>query len=117
MSNNQVVIETLTVKRDFLIGKRDELIAQYNSQIAEIEDALDVLAGPLTNYQLEKLKGYFSLCSVVKLGLIDETGDLIIEFYPVLGGDGGLHTIKITRQKEISADETEFEIIQPKLLK
>lgn len=45
MSNNQIVIETLTVKRDFLIGKRDELIAQYNSQIAEIEDALDVLAG------------------------------------------------------------------------
>ncbi len=45
MSNNQIVIDTLTKKRDELLLERERMHFQYQKQIDEIEDALDTLAG------------------------------------------------------------------------
>lgn len=45
MSNSQVVIETLTQKRETLIKERDQMYWKFNEQIREIEDALAELTG------------------------------------------------------------------------
>jgi hypothetical protein len=45
MSNNQVVIETLTSKRKQLLVDQERVYHEYQKQINEIEDALDALAG------------------------------------------------------------------------
>lgn len=45
MSNNQVVIDTLIKKRDQLIAERNKTAKEFNTQIEEIELALDQLSG------------------------------------------------------------------------
>lgn len=45
MSNNQVVIDTLIKKRDQLITERNKISRELNTQIEELELALDKLAG------------------------------------------------------------------------
>ena len=66
-----------------------------------------------TSYQLNWLKQLISWFSVEKLAVIEETGDLIVEYLM----DGERKTIKITREKEIEADNAIYEIITPKQLK
>lgn len=45
MSNNQVVIDTLLKKRDQLFAEQRRINDEFQAQINEVEDALDVLAG------------------------------------------------------------------------
>lgn len=57
MSNNQVVIDTLMLKRDQLIAERNRITRDYNYQLEEIEDALDKLAGKSV-WRSEKTEPY-----------------------------------------------------------
>lgn len=45
MNNNQVVIATLKEKREQLLAAQSKIFDEYQLQINEIEDALDVLVG------------------------------------------------------------------------
>lgn len=47
MSNNQVVIETLKTKRMQLLADQKRVHYEYQQQIDEIEDALDILSGKI----------------------------------------------------------------------
>ena len=45
MSNNTVVVNTLLAKRDALVSEKRKMIQQFNSEIAEIENAIETLSG------------------------------------------------------------------------
>jgi hypothetical protein len=66
----------------------------------------------LSDWQIGALKGYFFLATVTKIGLIEETGVLIVEYMR----DGIPNVTNIPRYPNMSSEETEFEIIQPKQL-
>jgi hypothetical protein len=45
MSNNTVVVNTLLAKRDTLVSEKRKMIQQFNSEIVEIENAIETLTG------------------------------------------------------------------------
>lgn len=45
MNNSQIVIKTLVDKRDSLISEKTEMLYKFNSEISEIENALEELSG------------------------------------------------------------------------
>lgn len=57
MSNNQVVISTLMNKRHQLIMERNSIVNKYDTEIGEIEDALDKLSGKSV-WRPEKSEAY-----------------------------------------------------------
>lgn len=67
----------------------------------------------LSDFQLGQLRGYFIVSHIIKMGIVQETGDLVIEYQ---GIDHQPQSISIPRNDLLCA-EAEFEIIQPKQLK
>lgn len=66
----------------------------------------------LSEHQLHQLNAYFTLTSILKIGLVLESGDLIIEFRD---SNYQPQTTTIPRN-DLLAKDAEFEIIQPKQL-
>lgn len=65
------------------------------------------------NESIDPLPFSSGVYDINEIGLIDESGDLVIEFLQ----NGRLQTISIPKCKNVSFEEGVFEIIQPKQLK
>jgi hypothetical protein len=71
----------------------------------------------LTSYQLIELSGYFALTEVLKLGRVDETGNIIIEYVALHSKNRAIQTKSIPPQQEAKETEnTEYEVLTPKQL-
>lgn len=70
MSNNKIVIETLTTKREQLLADQKRIHYEYQQQIDEIEDALDQLAGKSV-WRAEKTELYDDVSSTYITGSED----------------------------------------------
>lgn len=70
----------------------------------------------LSDYQVVQLQHYCSICKVHKIGIIKETGEIILEYSNAFF-KSDLKTVKIPKVKADNSEVAEFEIIQPKLLK
>lgn len=67
----------------------------------------------LSDWQIGQLRGYFTLATILKIGIVQENGDMIIE---IRDSNYQPQTINIPRN-DLLVKDAEFEIIQPKQLK
>jgi len=71
-----------------------------------------------SSYQIDQISRYCNLCKVVNIGVIQESGDVLIEYMPPFTVFPSLMTIKIPKEKPLEFEDAEFEsvIIEPKQL-
>jgi hypothetical protein len=53
----------------------------------------------LSAYQIEQLKGHFTLCNIENIGITQETGEIIIEYIPRYSETRDFETKIIPRNK------------------